>query len=132
MKHQIEAVKIFHEIYKLSYKENPTTEIGLDKIKLRVTLNNINFQVIRGAMLPVFITVQRGEQILKATDSKGNNETENGENPNRLNDQVVDRQLTGYYYVSGAKYHYDTTHPSGFYTEFFLARREWAPSKKID
>jgi hypothetical protein len=104
----------------------------LDKIKLRVTLSNINFQVIRGAMLPVFITVQRGEQILKATDSEGKAESENGENPNRLNDQVVDRQLTGYYYVSGAKYHYDTTHPSGFYTEFFLARREWAPSKKID
>ena len=38
MKHQIEAVKIFHEIYKLSYKENPTTEIGLDKIKLRFNL----------------------------------------------------------------------------------------------
>ena len=38
MKHQIEAVKIFHEIYKLSYKENTTTEIGLDKIKLRFNL----------------------------------------------------------------------------------------------
>ena len=38
MKHQIEAVKIFHEIYKLSYKESPTTEIGLDKIKLRFNL----------------------------------------------------------------------------------------------
>lgn len=38
MKHQIEAVKIFHEIYKLSYKDNPTTEIGLDKIKLRFNL----------------------------------------------------------------------------------------------
>ena len=38
MKHQIEAVKIFHEIYKLSYEENPTTEIGLDKIKLRFNL----------------------------------------------------------------------------------------------
>ncbi|MDC1317379.1 nucleoside triphosphate pyrophosphohydrolase family protein [Flavobacteriaceae bacterium] len=38
MKHQIEAVKIFHEIYKLSYKENPTTEIGLEKIKLRFNL----------------------------------------------------------------------------------------------
>lgn len=38
MKHQIEAVKIFHEIYKLSYKENPTTKIGLDKIKLRFNL----------------------------------------------------------------------------------------------
>ena len=38
MKHQIEAVKIFHEVYKLSYKENPTTYIGLDKIKLRFNL----------------------------------------------------------------------------------------------
>ncbi|MDG1031335.1 MAG: nucleoside triphosphate pyrophosphohydrolase family protein [Flavobacteriaceae bacterium] len=38
MKHQIEAVKIFHEVYKLSYKENPTTDIGLDKIKLRFNL----------------------------------------------------------------------------------------------
>ena len=38
MKHQIEAVKIFHEVYKLSYKENPTTNIGLDKIKLRFNL----------------------------------------------------------------------------------------------
>jgi len=38
MKHQIEAVKIFHELYKLSYKENPTTDIGLDKIKLRFNL----------------------------------------------------------------------------------------------
>ena len=38
MKHQIEAVKIFHKVYKLSYKENPTTDIGLDKIKLRFNL----------------------------------------------------------------------------------------------
>ena len=38
MKHQIEAVKIFHEVYKLSYKENPTTDIGLEKIKLRFNL----------------------------------------------------------------------------------------------
>ena len=38
MKHQLEAVKIFHEVYKLNYKESPTTEIGLDKIKLRFNL----------------------------------------------------------------------------------------------
>jgi len=38
MKHQIEAVKIFHETYKLSYKETPTTNIGLEKIKLRFNL----------------------------------------------------------------------------------------------
>lgn len=38
MKHQIEAVKIFHETYKLNYKETPTTNIGLEKIKLRFNL----------------------------------------------------------------------------------------------
>ena len=38
MKHQIEAVKIFHETYKLNYKETPTTDIGLEKIKLRFNL----------------------------------------------------------------------------------------------
>ena len=38
MKHQLEAVKIFHEIYKLNYKESPTTDIGTDKINLRFNL----------------------------------------------------------------------------------------------
>ena len=38
MKHQIEAVKIFHETYKLNYKETPNTDIGLEKIKLRFNL----------------------------------------------------------------------------------------------
>jgi predicted HAD superfamily Cof-like phosphohydrolase len=38
MKHQIEAVKIFHEVYKLDYKESPVTNIGLDKIELRFNL----------------------------------------------------------------------------------------------
>ena len=38
MKHQLEAVKIFHEVYKLNYKESPTTNIGSDKIELRFNL----------------------------------------------------------------------------------------------
>ena len=38
MKHQIEAVKIFHEFYNLNYKESPTTNIGTDKINLRFNL----------------------------------------------------------------------------------------------
>ena len=38
MRHQIEAVKIFHEVYKLDYKESPVTNIGLDKIELRFNL----------------------------------------------------------------------------------------------
>ena len=38
MKHQLNSVKKFHEVYKLNYSEKPTTEIGLDTIKLRFNL----------------------------------------------------------------------------------------------
>ena len=38
MKHQINSVKIFHEIYKLSYKDSPVADIGIDKINLRFKL----------------------------------------------------------------------------------------------
>jgi hypothetical protein len=105
----------------------------LDKIKLRVALSGINFQAIRGSMIPVMVTVQRAENILKATEELGSEKDltkDDRPDATTLADQVIDEQLTGYYYIKGAKYHYDINHPGGFYTEFFLARREWKPSKK--
>jgi len=38
MKHQIDAVKIFHETYNLNYKESPIADIGNEKINLRFKL----------------------------------------------------------------------------------------------
>ena len=38
MKHQINSVKIFHEVYNLSYKDSPVANIGIDKINLRFKL----------------------------------------------------------------------------------------------
>lgn len=38
MKHQIDAVKIFHETYNLNYKEFPIADIGNEKINLRFKL----------------------------------------------------------------------------------------------
>ena len=38
MRHQINSVKIFHEVYKLSYKDSPVADIGIDKINLRFKL----------------------------------------------------------------------------------------------
>ena len=38
MKHQINSVKKFHEVYRIDYKNNPTTKIPLDTIKLRFNL----------------------------------------------------------------------------------------------
>ena len=106
----------------------------LEKIRLRVALKGINFQAIRGSMILVLITVQRAESIMKATETLGDTDLTESKKPSddKLTDQVTDLQLSGYYYVSGAKYHYDINHPEGFYTEFFLSRREWRPSKKTE
>lgn len=106
----------------------------LEKIKLRVALKGINFQAIRGSMIPVFITVQRAEHIMKATEKLEDGDLTKSTKPSndKLSDQVIDLQLSGSYYISGARYHYDINHPEGFYTEFFLSRREWRPSKKTD
>lgn len=101
----------------------------LDKVKLRVELNNINFQAVRGFTIPVAVTLQQAEKTLKSTEQDADQNKTEGSRPN-LNDQTVDDQLTGYYYISGAKYHYDSLHPNGLHTELFLARREWRPSKK--
>lgn len=38
MKHQIECVKKFHEVYKLNYKNIPTAKLNDEKIKLRFNL----------------------------------------------------------------------------------------------
>ena len=101
----------------------------LDKIRLKVTVDNINFQVARGFTIPVMVSIQQAEKVMKATDPT---ETQKPKDPNdeKLNRQTVDSQLSGYYYVSGAKYHYDAMHHAGLYTELFLSRREWTPSKK--
>lgn len=101
----------------------------LEKIKLRACLNHINFQAVRGFVMPVFITTQQAEQILKATETQEDT-VQRVDSGADLKSEKVDLQLSGYYYLSGAKYHYDSTHPNGLYTEFFLARREWQPSKK--
>ena len=38
MKHQLNSVKKFHQVYKLNYSESPTTEISKQTIKLRFKL----------------------------------------------------------------------------------------------
>ncbi len=99
----------------------------LDKVKMKVTLNNIHFQNARGFTVPLYVTIRKAEELLKSAESSG----EANQNTRNLNDDVPDRQLSGYYYISGAKYHYDEFAKNGFYTELFLSRREWKPSKII-
>jgi|TARA_B110000483_G_scaffold23156_1_gene26891 predicted HAD superfamily Cof-like phosphohydrolase len=38
MKHQLDCVKKFHQVYKLSFKDNPTSKLDPETIKLRFNL----------------------------------------------------------------------------------------------
>ena len=100
----------------------------LEKIKLRVVTNGINFQAVRGSSIPVIMTLALADAIRKEADP--DNPRTNTEKE-KLQDEVLDTQLSGRYYVSGVKYHYDPTQSIEFSTELFLARREWNPSKII-
>jgi hypothetical protein len=115
-----------HEHWNAARVYNMHNRKELEKIKLRVVTNGINFQVIRGASIPVFLTQRLADALRR--DPVEDREVQPNEN---LLDEVLDTQLSGRYYVSEVKYHYDPLAENRFYTEFFLARREWAPSKII-
>jgi len=101
----------------------------LNKIKLKVNIRGINFQVIRGSRIPVFITLQEAERMMKTSAA----DEANGLKKSRknLSEESFDEQLTGYYYVLGAKYYYDSLEADSLYTDLILARREWQPTKTI-
>ncbi len=98
----------------------------IEKIQLRVVTKGINFQVIRGSSVPVIMTLTLSDALRKEGNPEEEREVAEKE---KLDDEVIDTQLTGRYYVKGAKYHYDPLQNPPFSTELFLARREWAPSK---
>ena len=96
----------------------------LEKIQLRVVTSGINPQTIKGDSIFTYITQFVGENI-----RVGGEATDNGANGASQTNILPDEQLSGRYYVKGVKYHYDATRSDRFYTEFFLSRREWRPSK---
>lgn len=99
----------------------------LEKVKLRVVLDNVNYQVSRGFMIPILVTVRQAEKILKSGEAPPPEEGDVN-----LKNESPDSQLSGFYYVIGTKYHFDRLNPNGFQTELLLARREWNPSKTLD
>jgi hypothetical protein len=102
----------------------------LNKINLKVKLAGINFQVIKGSTIPVFITVRQAEKLFK---NLGDETSEEGTGaPTNLADEIGDKYLSGTYYVMGAKYYFDKLNTKYlFYTELFLSRREWPLTKNL-
>ncbi|CAB4159530.1 hypothetical protein UFOVP699_266 [uncultured Caudovirales phage] len=116
-----------HEHWQAARIYNSHNLKEIEKIQLRISLKGINFQVIRGMAIPLIITSRLGDQIRKEFDLLVDG-APNPQNQDILA-EVPDTQLTGNYYVKGARYTYDPTDPHIFITELFLSRREWQPSK---
>jgi hypothetical protein len=116
-----------HENWNAAKLINTLNNKELEKLQLKVLLKGTNFQVIKGSSVPVLMTLKIADAITKETPADGSY------NPNaqnkELNELTIDSQLSGRYYVKGAKYYYSPTDPFIFSTELFLARREWLPSK---
>jgi hypothetical protein len=101
----------------------------LEKIQLRVVTNGINAQTIKGDSIFTYITQMVAEYAKSGKDTATNSAEISGIDRTELG---PDQQLSGRYYVKGVKYHYDRSKNEPFCTEFFLARREWKPSKIIE
>lgn len=101
----------------------------LEKIQMKITLDGINFQIIRGSVIPLVISQRVAQQVRKEFSKENYEEVlDQSESPEN---EVPDKQLSGKYWVKAAKYHFDGD-TKKFQTELFLARREWVPSKKIE
>ena len=97
----------------------------IEKIKLRILLNGINFQVIRGMTIPILMTQSMADRMFKEAGSTEPMDKTAGGN----SEETIDTQISGWYYVKEAKYVYDEKNKQRFYTELILARREWNPNK---
>jgi hypothetical protein len=104
----------------------------LNKLKLKLKINHVNFQVLKGFAVPLLVTIQKAEEILKATPREQDKPNKSASFDYALDEQLPDEQLSDYYYVQGAKYWYDRLDPNGLYTELFLTKRDWKPSKTTD
>jgi hypothetical protein len=117
-----------HEHWNAARVFNFHNMLELEKLQLRVKLKGINFNVVRGSSIPIVITMKMAEKLRKEANLE--EKDENALNRESVSD-AIDSQLSGKYYVKGAKYHFDSKEKMFFTTELILAKREWTPSKTI-
>lgn len=101
----------------------------LEKIQLRVVTRGINSQAVRGMSIFTNITQAVADYLTNTLDS-----TETGKpaiDGINAGANISNPQLSGIYYIKGAKYYYDKSAETSITTELFLSKREWRESKKI-
>lgn len=107
---------------------NEHNNIELNKVKMNVITEGVNFQVIRGT--GVFVS------IYKDSDSSKIQQSSRKETSSLVEDakdtMVIDDTLSGKYYVSGTKYIYDSNFETYKYkTLFQLRKMNWKAEKNV-
>jgi hypothetical protein len=129
-----------HPDYKFAMLLNDHNLFETKKNELGIALPGININVLRGSRVAVMLYLERQDAL---TANSARNEPENrskaameldranDENTDNPTAQILDKLLSGFYYVSSIKY----TYVDGkFQTDMILSRRHWLlprPKNKV-
>ena len=120
-----------HQSYKFASLINDHNLLETKKNEMRVTLAGININVLRGSRVPIMIYLDSSAaqqantmrtDIKKADNSPQKMVEEDPAIVDSSNPQVLDKALSGFYYVSTIRYRY---FEEKFYTDLTLSRRHW-------
>ena len=129
-----------HPDYKFAMLLNEHNLFETKKNELRIVLRGININVLRGSRVAVMIYLERQDALTansartepldRGTAAKELDRA-NDENSDNPTAQVLDKLLSGFYYVSSIKYSYMD---GDFQTDMILSRRHWLlprPKNKV-
>ena len=122
-----------HEKFNVARITNFQNNVHLDKMGLRVNLENVNFNLRRMQPIPVVITIVKDstrKQINEPIDENGENAPTDTNEPNRTKSAIsaeqlpltLDKTISGNYVIRDIIYRYTK---GEFKQELFLIRREW-------
>ena len=119
-----------HPEWNASVLINDHNNSELNKVKLKVETAGINFQVNRGAAVPVMMYFPPTAHLEKGIQTANGNTKMR--DPVNIQESIPDGIISGKYYVSGVRYIYDRLNESfPFKTEFQLARVNWLGENNI-
>jgi len=129
-----------HSSYKFAKLINKHNRFETEKTALHVTINSFNNNIIRGSRVRVNIYGTRtkaiSDDLLK--DELPSESRQFSGNPNTDNSasaEILDDQLSGFYYVKEISYQYNPRGNSNnlrFSTKMVLSRRNWKPEQKME
>jgi hypothetical protein len=120
-----------HREWNSSILINDLNNSELDKVKLKVEVEGINFQVVRGMGIPVNIYNKLSDAELKNNKRTDDESQRDPSEVKNIDKTIKDDVLSGRYLVSGARYIYDKFDDFLIKTEYQLVKMNWLGEKNI-